>query len=147
MEDRFAWLIVILCMSLCLAGCGGQSQPMHPVKGKVLYKNSGEPLPAGGTITFESASPPYLRATGRIEPDGSFELSTLDVGPGAPEGEHRVRVEPEVPDSVDMSQGYSAAQARIVHPKYLQFETSGLTYKVVPGENNFTVEVEKPASR
>jgi hypothetical protein len=113
------------------------------VTGKVLYAD-GQTLPAGGTITLELASAPHYRASGRIEADGSFELSTEDLGPGAVEGEHRARIDPEVPDSIGITAGYDAAKAKIVDSKFLQFDTSGLKYSIGPGENVLTVTVERP---
>jgi hypothetical protein len=81
-------------VSLICSGCGSQSDASHfvastvPVKGKVLYK--GKPL-TQGEITFEPLDS-GREAHGRIQPDGTFELTTFNQGDGAVPGTHRVAV-------------------------------------------------------
>ena len=55
-------------------GCGGKSQfpETLPVSGKVTYK--GQPV-TKGTVTFQSDT--GQPATGEIQPDGTYRLSTF----------------------------------------------------------------------
>jgi hypothetical protein len=59
-----------------------------PVKGKVTYK--GKPL-ARGTVKFEPDGAGRA-ATGEIQSDGTFVLTTYKQGDGAVPGHHRVAV-------------------------------------------------------
>jgi len=57
-----------------------------------VYIEDKKPIPGGSIgIEFESTKPPYPRSSGTVEANGSFELSTSELGDGAPEGEHRIR--------------------------------------------------------
>jgi hypothetical protein len=74
-----------------LPGCGasGGSPPaLIPVKGKVTYK--GQPL-TKGIVHFEPDG--YGRpASGELQADGTFVLTTLQKGDGVVAGEHKVAV-------------------------------------------------------
>jgi hypothetical protein len=87
-------LIAITMVAVCLVpvgGCGSGGvavTPLVPVKGKVTYK--GKPLTVG-TVRFEPDG--YGRmASGKLQSDGTFVLSTLKDGDGAAVGHHRVYV-------------------------------------------------------
>jgi hypothetical protein len=75
------------------AGCGS-SNGLHPVYGKVLYK--GEPA-VGATVYFHrngSAEGAHTTIpTGLVQDDGTFELSSDNVGRGAPAGSYDVLIE------------------------------------------------------
>jgi hypothetical protein len=76
----------------CGCGCGakgaGSSPTLIPVKGKVTFK--GQPLTTG-TVRFEPED--YGRpATGALQSDGTFVLSTLTEGDGVVAGHHRVSI-------------------------------------------------------
>jgi hypothetical protein len=110
------------------AGCGSGIPQTYSVKGKVLWKG-GKPV-EDGRIEFQSMSDPSLRATGEIDSDGSFTLTTHKDGKtrqGAIEGQHKVIVEPDVGDD--------EPAIVIVLPK---------PYTVEVRENDFKIEIEKP---
>ena len=70
------------------AGQRGRTPDLIPVKGKVTYK--GKPL-TKGTITFEPDG--YGRmASGELQSDGTFVLTTLKEGDGVVAGDHRVSI-------------------------------------------------------
>ena len=113
----------VLCLVLTASGCQRgdgrdlSSYSFHPVKGRVLAK--GQPL-TKGTITFFPLGDPNFAASGEIQPDGTFELTSMMLGRierGVPEGKYRVTVEPPL-DS-----------------------PSENFFTVKPGENDFTVSV------
>ncbi len=126
---------------LLAAGCGTKT---YPVRGKVVYRGDGKPVPGGVVIWFESTTPPYDRASGVVEKDGTFYLSTVRDGSGAIQGEHRVRFEPAVPYTDPDAE---TALARTMPPRYREFRTSGLREVIQPGDNSFMVEVERPAGK
>jgi hypothetical protein len=91
MRRGAARLALALTVLMPLSGCG-QSEAVIPatlpVKGKVSFK--GKPLNAG-SIVFEPTDS-GKDAYGKIQPDGSFELTTYKENDGAVAGTHRVYV-------------------------------------------------------
>jgi hypothetical protein len=128
-------------LAILVAGCGTKT---YPVRGKVVFKDDGQPVRGGVTIWFESTEPPYRRASGVVDGEGNFYLSTVRDGSGAMQGEHRVRFEPAVPYGEPTAE---EALARRMHPRFREYRTSGLQHTIVPGENHFVIEVEKPPRR
>jgi hypothetical protein len=92
MQRRKTWLIWvfgILAAGVC--GCGGNDYEVAAVHGKVTCND--KPVP-GGQIQFvaivdaRSESPPI--ATGEIDENGNYTLTTYSRGDGAVLGKHRV---------------------------------------------------------
>lgn len=79
--------VLALAWLTLAAGCGSGQMPVAPVQGKVLYR--GKPLEFGSVIFQPQAGP---AASGPIQPDGSFRLSTYGRDDGAVIGKHRVLV-------------------------------------------------------
>lgn len=140
--------VVGLCAAL-LTGCGGSGEELPdtaPVRGKVTY--NGKPLP-GGTVMFhpqqEGQGNP---ATGDIQEDGTYELTTYNTKDGAVLGPHKVTVQvfpgqrgfPEHPLA-----GLPGAEDQIPSPipeKYTSVETTDLKATVVDGENEHNLKLE-----
>jgi hypothetical protein len=78
---------------LLLAGCGGRPQePLHPARGQVFV--AGKPA-AGALVVLHpvaATDPEAPRPSARVEPDGSFVLSTRAPKDGAPAGEYVVAI-------------------------------------------------------
>jgi len=78
---------------MVLAGCG-RGAAKAQVSGKVLYKDGSVPKGGVCVVRFEPAadSPAEIRktATGSIEADGSFQLSTQKPGDGIYLGKYNV---------------------------------------------------------
>jgi hypothetical protein len=112
------------------------------VKGKVLLPD-GTPL-TEGTVTFVPTAEPGRQAASRIEPDGSFALTTVDPGDGAAVGTYKVRI-----DTTLTAPGPRRGTTRfLVPPKYLDEDRSGLQVTVSAGSNDlapFTLDT-KPAT-
>jgi hypothetical protein len=116
---------------ICCGGCGtnGASTPdLIPVRGKVTYK--GQPV-TKGTIRFEPDG--YGRmATGQLQADGTFELTTLKAGDGVVAGEHRVSID-----------GFDKALAKDrALKKYASPNTSKLTADVSAEKTEFTFDLK-----
>lgn len=130
---RFRWIylpIIALCLSI---GCG-YSPTTYPVSGKVVAARGGKPI-SGGMITFQLDKDPTLTATGEIQKDGSFTLTTYYVSsnygaskPGAPTGEYSVTVEPAYGDEL---------------PNSIVGNSVSKKFTVKEGENSFVIELEK----
>lgn len=115
-----------------LSGCGGTTEQVSnllkpvPVKGKVSYK--GKPL-TGGTIRFEPEDG-GREASGNIEPDGSFTLSTFQADDGAVAGSHKVAVEPP------------SGQTKSIPAKYRSAGSSGIVMEVSPEKSEYVVDLK-----
>src|SRR5215475_82944 len=86
----------VVSLFLMILGCGGGAgrPPLAKVSGKVTY--AGKPVTTGSvmfTPVAGSASDSARIATGQIESDGSYSLTTFDTGDGAVLGQHLVTVE------------------------------------------------------
>jgi hypothetical protein len=84
-----------LAISTGLLGCGsGEDRvPVQPVRGQVLLE--GKPVPHAHVVLHplehvETARP---RPQAKVNPDGSFAVSTYETGDGAPPGEYAVTVQ------------------------------------------------------
>jgi hypothetical protein len=126
---KFELVAVLICVALglvsLLSGCGGKNsdQKIAPVRGKVTYK--GKPVPAG-TIKFEPEGP-GPSATGEIQRDGTYVLTTHKEGDGAVLGPHKVTI---------------TAPAFPIPATYADSTTSGLKTLVedLSNELNFTLK-------
>ncbi|HZW30350.1 MAG TPA: hypothetical protein VFF52_06545, partial [Isosphaeraceae bacterium] len=112
-------------------GCGSGSAAkgsLIPVKGKVTYK--GQPM-TKGMVRFEPDG--YGRmASGQLQPDGTFELTTLKPGDGVVAGEHQVFI-------TDMDKKLAKDRAL---KKYGSRNTSGLKAEVSSERTEFTFDLK-----
>lgn len=141
---RFFSLLLLASASLMLcSGCFGQKGlETAPVTGVVTY--NGKPLPYGRVSFRPQAGSP---ATGDIQSDGSFSLSTYGNGDGAIVGTHQVSITATEADAGNMAE--TAVNTEMVVPKslipkkYTSFSTSEIIAEVVAsGENKFTLELK-----
>ena len=163
---RIARILPIGLLAALLAGCGS-SMETHPVRGKVVFEGVNLASLGDAFVEIRLESDPSIRASGPIEPDGSFELTTIHNGqsyPGAVAGAHKARIvlsdydyeEPEAPsddgEAADyrpkakifkIAKGAKNAKASTGPPipeKYMSFKLSGLSVEVPPqGSVTFTV--------
>ena len=142
----------LLFFGLAAIGCGGGSSDapeLAPVSGIVTM--AGQPK-GDLNVTFypESGDRP---ATGVTGPDGTFTLSTLNTGDGAPVGTNKVAITgaageamgesgPPMPGQAGYDE-FMKAQAEKIDPKYADPETSGLFY-TVPAEGLDDLEIKIP---
>jgi hypothetical protein len=123
--------IALVTIFLVCWGCGPSVSVLAPllsVKGKVTYK--GQPL-TQGIIQFEPNG--YGRmATGTLQSDGSFVLSTLKEGDGVVAGVHKVSI-----TDVDKT----LAKDR-VFKKYMIASDKGLAAEVGPEKTEFTFDLK-----
>jgi hypothetical protein len=123
---RSLWLMMIIL----LVGCGSAGPPrpaLNPVKGKVTL-GTGVPL-AFGTIAFEPAGGRAFRCSGKIGPDGTFELETGSEK-GATAGKYSVSV--ILPPN----------KRKSVPKKYQSDEISGGEVEVISGDNDLDIKLK-----
>ncbi|MCO6044748.1 hypothetical protein NG895_12595 [Aeoliella sp. ICT_H6.2] len=138
---RFAFLISSL---LLVAGCDSGPDTAQ-VSGLIVF--DGEKVPKG-TISFYPVGG-GRPASGQIQSDGTYKLSTFDPGDGALLGEHKVAIESKEvsgnapkPKSLKEEVANPGASAVsnttvtwIVPEKYAAVATSELTATVSEGDN------------
>ena len=124
-----------------LAGCGGPS--VEPVRGQVkIADGSSVAAVANGHVELESTANKQVRASGKINTEGQFEVQSQIDGKllkGALPGSYRARVIP--PQGGDDTDTPRPANAPRVARKFQDFETSGLTVEV-PAKENVTLTIE-----
>lgn len=132
-------------------GAGGSS-----VTGTVTLED-GTPV-TNGRIIFTSKEL-NLSANGSINADGTYELSTYEMNDGAPEGNYQVTITAmqrdqrtvEITETSTKDRGRQANSRRVgtmpkplIHPKYGNSASSGLTAEVKLGRNEINFQVEGP---
>jgi len=130
---RGSVLRVSILMGLCwnTAGCSDGKPKAYPTRGRVVFRD-GSPVKVG---TVECKSELYgVQATGTIDRDGSFVLSTYQDGDGAVEGPHQCVVVQFI--QVENTARYKPSTLGVVHRKHGSYATSGLSIRVSPNQNN-----------
>ena len=132
-------IAAFLAATAAIPGCGDSDRlPTYTVTGKVVFPD-GSPL-AGALVTFRSAEH-NLSANGRTEADGTFSLSTYEVGDGAIAGAHHAAVVPEMNVDVDPDE-YEPTP--VIHQRFQDLDASGLEFTVSEdGPNDFSLLVDK----
>ncbi|MEA1952330.1 MAG: hypothetical protein U9N87_13175, partial [Planctomycetota bacterium] len=126
-------LMLLLAIATSFPGCGKRHRELAPLTGKVIYK--GKPLRFGTVVVEHEYGQP---ATGAIQPDGTFVLTTRGEGEGTAVTKSRVRVacyEGQDPDKKAGPGQLPALGRSLIPEKYTSFETSGLTIEVHPRVN------------
>lgn len=134
-------LACVACVAMLTVwtGCGDTSgQKLAPVKGKVVFDGQGV---SGGTLTFRPLSStntgtPGKPASAEVQQDGSFALMTFKPGDGATVGKCEVSFLPALPTPKDYDDKPKLPAWVGTAPKTKQVE-------VKPGQNDFTIELEK----
>ena len=124
-------LTVMVALLAACWGCGtsaGAKASLIPVKGKVTYK--GKPL-AQGRVTFESQDS-RKRATGKLQADGTFVMSTYQEGDGVAAGEHSVIIS-DVDNTLARDRAFK---------KYMFRSYGALTAHVTPDNTDFPFDLQ-----
>lgn len=106
------------------SGCGRST---FPVEGVVTVAGDVSAL-EGSVIEIAVDGDPLRRASGEIQADGGFTLTTLHDGrllTGAKEGVYKVRIIPNDDDRQTRRRALAA-----IHARYLKFQTSDVTLTV-----------------
>jgi len=130
--------VVAVLGLLCLGGCGSGR---HPVRGKLVYVDTEQPVKelAGFEVIFTSEQL-HTSARGTIQEDGSFQLGTVKEEDGVAPGEYVVTLtqpfrEPERPFVGD----------RVVDRAYEDPSTSDLKAEVKAEKNDFVFKLRRIA--
>jgi hypothetical protein len=127
------FLLALCC--LIAVGCGGGKTA--PVNGRVKFKDGSDvSVLAGHTVTFETDAD-RMSGYGDIQAEGTFKITTFSPDDGAMIGTHRISITPPEPPPD------GPLPKPILHPKYKDYGTSGLTAEIKPGTNNVELELER----
>jgi hypothetical protein len=131
-------LVAAVVGLLGLPGCGPKGPVRAKVSGTVKYKDGTIPQGEVAVIRFEPVNmgPGTKAASGGIQPDGSFQLTTMDPNDGAFPGDYKV--------CFTVKAKYDATSPNMVAPQYGAGATTPLTATVKAGEkNHFEYVIEK----
>ena len=119
-----------------LIGCGGETitvnlpvEPVYPVRGQVVLPD-GKPL-AEGVVRFLPVKPEARGAIGKIQADGTFELESGGLGPGAPAGAYKVVI--ESPATVP---GPKGQKTFAVPPAYSESDNTPIEVNITTATND-----------
>jgi hypothetical protein len=148
---RLAAAGLSFAFSLAAAGCGGDPNmpKLGKVHGKVTYK--GQPV-TSGHITFTpilgKGGETGQTATGEINSDGTYVMTTFNTGDGAILGQHTATVVVRDKMNEDLTKPDATGRIRyelakpVTPPKYASVETSPLKYTVKEGTNEIDIELK-----
>lgn len=144
---HFASGLVILAAAI--GGCNRSNGPITiPIRGEVIYK--GQPLATGLVVYLPKNTDDSRQASGKIETNGSFVLTTFKNGDGVVPGEYTIVIYPyDSPAGAGRTreQMETAARsgtqrpARIIPERYSNPAASGLT-DTINGEHTGFKKIE-----
>lgn len=115
-----------------MAGCSSSNNPKtYPVTGKVTYR--GQPV-TSGMIMLTPVDGGHA-ATGSLERDGSFRLTTFEKDDGAVPGSYQVAIQAFPAEGAGLPGAEFAGKPPPIPPKYASAMSSGLTAEITAGEN------------
>lgn len=95
-RDRHSSIFIAALLALASPGCDRPSEgpPTYPVQG--VLKVDGKPAEGAQVILHPAGGKDFdqrgARPTGRVEADGTFRMTTYQIGDGAPAGRYVVTV-------------------------------------------------------
>jgi ribosomal protein S12 len=131
-------ILVIALLFPTLVGCGNGKLKTYPTRGKVVFAD-GTPVKVG---TIECKSLQHgVQATGTIQLDGTFALTTYVEGDGAVAGSHQCVVVQFI--QTENIPNYKPSTLGVVNRKHASYSTSGLHFDVsATGPNEIKIEVQ-----
>jgi hypothetical protein len=121
--------------ALSLFGCSESN--LQPLAGKIKYVGDSGFAFSGDVVELRSQSDPTSNAYGEIQPDGSFEVDSLEKGKivkGAKPGKYAVRLV-----IADDDYDHKKLASKAINKKYFSFDTSGLEVDVPATNVNFSI--------
>jgi hypothetical protein len=112
--------LVGLAAATVWAAAGCNANGCYPVRGVVYLDGQPATELAGGTVSFDSAEL-HRSASGEIQADGTYRLSSIKKNDGALPGTYQVTVSPpERPPADERGKHAGTKSAGFVEPKDLQ---------------------------
>jgi len=120
---------------LVVVGCN-RGPKIVVAEGKVQFED-GSPVVVG-TIETKSVQHDGIQATGKIERDGTFKLTTFVEGDGAAVGDHQCVIVQFV--LAEGLTGHQPSTQGVVNPIHRNYSTSGLRF-TVPDEGTKSIKI------
>jgi hypothetical protein len=130
MKSKIALLLLFTPCALSL-GCN-PGPKIVPARGVVVFED-GSPVHVG-TVETKSLKYENVQATGKIQNDGTFVLSTLGDGDGAAIGEHQCVVVQLI--MAERIEGHRTTTQGVVDRKFNTYSTAGLRINVPESGTN-----------
>jgi|SRR3954463_11597458 hypothetical protein len=127
--------------ALAMALVTGCSSGRNTVAGTVTY-DDGTPVESGIVIGDATVDGKPVSVQGTIR-NGVFSWGGAKEGDGALPGQYKVIVVPPALSEYEVARGMIPA----IDGKWGKYETSGLTFEVKPGKNEFPIVVTRPKPR
>jgi hypothetical protein len=124
--------ILLVLIGVTVSGCGRSGPVTVPIRGEVVYQGAPLKNVPQGLVRYMPKSPESGRqASGRIQPDGSFELTTFKRADGVVPGEYNIVVSAystQAPsrEETEASGGAVAGPKLMIPEKYTDPNKSGL---------------------
>lgn len=134
---RLTTIFLLLCWCFLVSSSGCNRGPKIVVAEGVVQFEDGSPVVVG-TIETKSLAYEGVQATGKIQRDGSFKLTTFEDGDGAAVGDHQCVVVQFV--MTEGIQGHQPSTQGVVNPKHRNYSTSGLKF-TVPDEGTKSIKL------
>jgi hypothetical protein len=134
----------LLCLGALLAtGCADKppTLPAAVAARGTIRLPSGQPLTAG-RVMLTHQDPMGVDAFGDVEPDGSFVLTTYQIGDGAVPGRYAVSISPFNYRNKSGSPS-RIPNASAIPPRYLEAESSDLTVEIKEGGAPLSLQFKK----
>jgi hypothetical protein len=136
MAGRLTWFLLA---AIVAAGCARSDHPKtYPVTGKVTYR--GQPI-TSGMVMLTPVDGGHA-ATGNLNRDGTFRLTTFEKHDGAVPGKYHVTVQAFPADGAGLPGAEFAGKAPPLPPKYASAESSGLSAEINAGENQLELALK-----
>jgi hypothetical protein len=143
MSTRCIFLASLSYALAALAGCGSDGPTLIPIRGEVLYK--GAPLKdvPQGLVIYLPKSGDGRQASGRLQRDGSFILTTRQKADGVIPGEYYITVSAYSENAqlsreqVEAARGVVPKPGLMIPEKYTEPTTSGLSDTVDSNHSGF----------
>ena len=134
----FVVLVVGLALE-CATGCKSSGPQMVRIRGIVSYQGAPLTNVTQGIVRYspKGAGSGAREATGRIQPDGTFVMTTFQKDDGVVVGEYDITVSAYSGQELSRQQTESGVQSAgpklMIPEKYLKPSTSGLSDTVASG--------------
>jgi hypothetical protein len=134
MSNKHLWsrchisVIATLPLFVALSGCAERRVPVYPVSGKITYK--GQP-PVGATVVLHSLNGTDTKdvaPAGTVTDDGSFTITSYELGDGAPQSDYVATIE-----WYKYQSELGGAGPNVIPSKYVSAKTSPVRLSVSGG--------------
>lgn len=126
---------------ISLVGCGSSGTDIVPIRGEVTF--NGAPLQDGMVVYVPKQTDSARQASGRIQADGTFVLTTFKSGDGVVPGEYNIAVYGYSPRGATLTRqqtesGAAVPQSKLIIPvSYTDPMSSGLSDTVDSDHSGF----------